>query len=291
MAQSDEAKVSGVLERMERAEQTGDFNAFAALWSREKQAEIEKMRTYMRAQPQRQYRAIKAYVQGEQGVMLAQAAANSYVTMMLRREEGQWRIRDMEWRETAPNPKSVYAVVPPDTGAFARDGSRWDQIAPALDADRAARLGFQMRALFDESFLYIRIETNGELPAPGSTIEKPPSGWPVLKIVASGAGEFVLYDAVDVGDQATFDEHGKANSHRAFAAYSLRLERNHEEVFTAWAGLDPTPLIGVAGRNLELRIPLATMGITDSRATRMTVGDAAWPKSTVVSVDARRYPH
>jgi len=291
VAQSDEAKVSGVLERMERAEQTGDFNAFAALWSREKQAEIEKMRTYMRAQPQRQYRAIKAYVQGEQGVMLAQAAANSYVTMMLRREEGQWRIRDMEWRETAPNPKSVYAVVPPDTGAFARDGSRWDQIAPALDADRAARLGFQMRALFDESFLYIRIETNGELPAPGSTIEKPPSGWPVLKIVASGAGEFVLYDAVDVGDQATFDEHGKANSHRAFAAYSLRLERNHEEVFTAWAGLDPTPLIGVAGRNLELRIPLATMGITDSRATRMTVGDAAWPKSTVVSVDARRYPH
>ena len=88
-----------------------------------------------------------------------------------------------------------------------------------MDPSQAARLGWQMKAVFDESYLYIRIESSAELPAPGSTIEKPPGGWPVLKIDTSDAGEFVLYDAVNVGDQATFDARGRANSHRPFAAY------------------------------------------------------------------------
>ena len=93
------------------------------------------------------------------------------------------------------------------------------------DPSQAARFGWQMKAVFDESYLYIRIESSAELPAPGSTIGKPPGDWPVLKIGASDAGEFVLYDAVNVGDQATFDERGRANSHRPFAAYSIRLEQ------------------------------------------------------------------
>jgi hypothetical protein len=128
------------------------------------------------------------------------------------------------------------------------------------------------------------------LPAPGSTIQKPPGGWPVLKIDTSDAGEFVLYDAVNVGDQATFDTAGRANSHRAFAAYSIRLERNHREVFSASADLHPSPLVEVAGRDYDIRIPLATMGIMDSRATSMTIGDAQWPKSAVVSIAVQSYP-
>ena len=44
-------------------------------------------------------------------VLLAQAAANLYVTMTLGREGDQWKIRDLAWRETAPNPNSV-AVRP-----------------------------------------------------------------------------------------------------------------------------------------------------------------------------------
>jgi hypothetical protein len=210
--------------------------------------------------------------------------------MTLRREGGQWKIQDQLWRNTAPNANSVYALLPPDPGAFARAGSRWDQVAPGMSPSEAARLGWQLKAVFDESYLYIRIESGAELPAPGSTIGKPPGGWPVLKIETSDAGEFVLYDAVNVGDQATFDERGRANSHRAYAAYMIRLEHNDHEVFSASAGLDPSPLVEVTGRDYDIRIPLATMGILDSRATRMTIGDAQWPRSAVVSIAIQRYP-
>ena len=68
---------------------------------------------------------------------------------------------------------------------------------------------------------------------------------------------------------------------------SIRLERNNREVFSASADLHPNPLVEVAGRDYDIRIPLATMGIIDSRTTRMTIGDAQWPKSALVSIRAK----
>ncbi len=290
-AQSDQSKVEAVLKQLERAEQTGDFNTWVGLWTREKSGELEKMRPYVRAQPTVHYRTTTSFVRGDGAVLLVQNASNSFVTMTLRREGGQWKIQDQLWKDSAPDPNSVYALVLPDPGAFARAGSRWDQVAPAMDRSQAARLGWQLKAIFDESCLYLRIESSAELPVPGSTIEKPPGDWPVLKIDTSDAGEFVLYDAVNVGDQATFDASGKANSHRPFAAYSIRLERNGHEVFSASADLHPSPLVEVAGRDYDIRIPLRTMGILDSHATRMTISDAQWPKSAVVNIPVQRYPH
>ena len=287
-AQSEQGKVEAVLKQMERAEQTGDFNAWAALWTREKSGEVEKMRSYVRARPDVHYRAMKTFVHGDEAVLLVQGASN-FVTMTLRKEGGEWKIREQMWKDTAPDANSVYASALPDPGAFLRAGSPWDQIAPAMNPNQAARLGWQMKAVLDESYLYIRIESSGELPAPGSTISTPPGGWPVLKIDTPDAGEFILYDAVNVGDQATFDASGKANSHRAYAAYMIRLEHNGHEVFSASADLNPSPLLEVAGRDYDIRIPLTTMGITDSRATKMTIGDAQWPNSAVLSVKVQRY--
>ena len=288
-AQSDQSKVEDVLKQMERAEQTGDFNTFASLWTREKAGEVESMRPYVRPRPEAHYRALKSFVRGDDAVLLVQGASN-FVTMALRREGGEWKIQDQQWRNTAPNPNSVYALLPPDPGAFARAGSRWDQIAPAMDAGQAASLGWQLKSVFDESYLYIRIESSTELPAPGSTTQKSPTRWPVLRIDTSDAGGFVLYDAVNIGDQATFDPDGKANSHRPYAAYMIRLERNDQEVFSASADLHSSPLIEVTGRNYDIRLPLRAMGILDSRATKITIGDAQWPKSVFVSVAAQRYP-
>ena len=289
LAQSDPSKVEDVLKQMEHAEQTGDFSAWVGLWTREKSGAMEKMRPYATAQPEVRYRATKSFVRGDAAVLFVESPSDPFLTFMLRREDGQWKIQDRISRDTAPDPNSVYALVPPDPGAFARAGSRWDQVAPAMDPSQTARLGWQMKAIFDESYLYIRIESSAELPAPGSTIDKPPGGWPVLKIDTSDAGEFVLYDAVNVGDQATFDSAGRANSHRAYAAYMIRLERKGKEVFSASADLHPSPLLDVAGREYDIRIPLATMGITDSRAASMTIGDAQWPKSAVFSIRVQRY--
>jgi hypothetical protein len=289
-AQSDESKVEAVLKQLERAEQTGDFDSWAGVWTRENSGDVEKMRPHVRARPEVHYRATKTFVQGDEAVLLVERSSDSFVTMTLRKEGGQWKLRDQHFRNTAPDPYSIYALIPPHPGAFARDGSRWDHVAPAMDPSQAARLGWQMKAIFDESYLYIRIESSAELPAPGSTISTPPGGWPVLKIDTSDAGEFVLYDAVSVGDQATFDASGKANSHRPYAAYMIRLEHKDHEVFSTSADLHPSPLVEVAGRDYDIRIPLATMGIMDSRATKMTVGDASWPKSVVVSLAVQRYP-
>ena len=289
-AQSNQSQVLAVLEQMQHAEQTGDFNTWLNLWTSAKSAEMEKMRPYARPRPEVHYRATKTLVNGDEAVMLVEGGPNAFMTMTLRKENGQWKIQDEIMRDTAPNPNSVYAVVPPDAGAFARAGSPWDQIAPGMDPSQAARLGWQMKAVLDESYLYIRLESNSDLPAPGSTIQTPPGGWPVLKIDTSNAGEFVLLDAVNIGDQATFDAHGRANSHRAFAAYSIRLERNQKEVFTTSADLHPSPLLEVAGRDYDIRIPLVAMGITDSRATKMVIGDAQWPRSAVLSFAVPRYP-
>jgi hypothetical protein len=290
LAQSDQSNAEAVLKQMERAEQAGDFNTLLTLFTRQKATELEGLRKYVTARPEAHYRLIKSYVQGDRGVLFVERAGGSYVTLTLQKEGGQWKIQDQVFRDTAPNPNSVYALLPPDPGTFARSGSPWDQLPPALDAKEAARQGWQLKAVFDEAYLYIRLQTNSNLPAPGSTISTPPGGWPVLKITTSDAGEFVLYDAVNVGDQATFDSQGKANSHRAFAAYMIRLEQNHHEVFSATAGLDPSPLLAVSGRDYDIRIPLIALGIADSRATRITIGDAQWPKSAIVSIAAQRYP-
>lgn len=289
-AQRAEDQVAATLKQMERAEQTGDANAWVALWAKEWAGNAEKMRPYIRPRPETQYRASTVYAQGDDAVILAQASVGTFVNITLRREDGAWKIKDEAFRETAADANSVYALVPPAGGAFLNAGAPWDRVAPAMEAGQAARQGWQMRAVFDESYLYVRIETREMLPAPGSTIEKPPSGWPVMKIGVAGAGEFVLYDAVNVGDQATFDASGKANSHRHYAAYSLRLEREHREIFTAWADVHGNRLIEVNGRNFEMRIPLRAMGIADARTASITVGDAQWPKSAIVSAAVARYP-
>lgn len=289
-AQSDQNRVEALLKQLERAEQTGDFNAYTGLWTREKAAELEGMRKYATARPEVQYRAIKSYVRGDEAVLLVEGGANGFATMMLHKEGSEWKIRDEVFRNTAPNPNSVYALLPPDPGAFGRAGSPWDQVPLGMDAGQAARQRFQMKAVFDEAYLYIRIESNADLPAPGSTVKTSPGNWPVLKINTSDAGEFLLLDAVNIGDQATFGPDGKANSHRAYAAYMIRMEQKDKEVFSTSADLNPSPLLTVAGRDYDIRIPLVTMGIVDSRATRITVGDAQWPKSAVVSIAAQRYP-
>ena len=289
-AQSAENEVASVLRQMERAEQAGDGSAWVALWSREKSADAEHMRPYIRPRPDARYRESRIFVQGDEAVVLAQVPPDNFVTMIFHRENAAWKVHDQLWRNTAANPDSVYALIPPDSGAFSRAGSPWDDIAPALDPDRAAKLGWQMRSVFDESFLYIRLEAGATLPLPGSTTDQSPGAWPVLKIAIDGADEFVLLDAVDIGDQATFDENGKANSHRPFAAYSMRLEHNNREVFTVFAGLEASPLIEVAGRGYQMRIPLRSMGITDSRTAGITIGDAQWPKSAIVTLKVRRYP-
>jgi hypothetical protein len=67
------------------------------------------MRPYVRARPDVTYRATKTFVHSDEAVLLVQGVADSFVTLTLRREGGQWKIQDELWRDTAPDPNSVYA--------------------------------------------------------------------------------------------------------------------------------------------------------------------------------------
>jgi len=65
------------------------------------------------------------------------------------------------------------------------------------------------------------------------------------------------------------------------------LERANQMIFQADAGLDPDPLIAARDHFFDVRVPLQTMGI--ARPTKITIGDAQWPKSALFSVEVQPY--
>jgi hypothetical protein len=270
--------------------QSGDANnTFIGLWSRESASEAENMRPQLHPQPDLHYTSSKVFVQGDEAVLLGQYAQDAFLSMRFVKEDGRWKIKDFVSSNKAYPADSVYAMIPPAAGAFGRAGAPWQNVAQAFDEADAAKQGWQVRAVYDESFLYIRIESSAPIPAPGSQAEKPFGGWPVMKIGVSGVGEFVLHANANIGDQATFDKTGRANSHRPYVAYWLMLEHADQTIFSAWAGLDPNPLIQARDHFFDVRVPLRTMGVADARHTKITIGDAQWPKSAFFSLEAQQY--
>jgi len=288
-AQRPEDQVLAVYSEMVKAQQSGDANAWVGLWARESAANAEKMRPYLRPRPDLHYTSSKVFVRGDDAVLLGQYAKDQFLSLRFIKEDGRWKIKDQDFNNEPYHPDSVYAMLPPAAGAFERAGSPWQNIAPALDPAEAARHGWQVRATYDESFLYVRIESSMPIPAPGTQAEKPPSGWPVMEVGVDGVGEFVLHANANIGDQATFDAGGRANSHRHYVAYWLMLERAGHMIFQAWAGPDPHPLVHAGDHVLDVRVPLRTMGVADAGRTKITIGDAQWPKSAIFSLALQQY--
>ncbi len=274
---------------MEKAVQTGNADTFVGLWSSEGMANAEKMRPLLRAQPNAHYTSSKVFVQGDDAVLLGQIGEKQFLSMRLVKQDGLWKIKDQAWSEQPYHPDSVYAALPPPAGAFERAGAPWQNVAPAFNAAEAAKRGWQVRATYDESFLYIRIESSEPMLAPGSQAEKPPMGWPVMKAGVSGVGEFVVHATANIGDQATFDKSGRANSHRPYVSYWLMIERADQMIFQVFADLHPNPLVQAGDHFLDLRIPLRTMGIADASRAKITIGDAQWPKSALFSLQVQPY--
>src|ERR1700719_4090012 len=176
-AQRPEDQVLAVYRQMEKAVQTGDANnTFVGLWSREKAPEAEKLRAQLHPQPDAHYTSSKVFVQGDEAVLLGQYGKDEFWNMRFVKEDGRWKIKDFAGSDKAYPAESVYAMIPLPAGAFERAGAPWQNAAPAFDKADAAKHGFQVRAAYDESFLYIRIESPTPMPTPGSQAEKPPRG-------------------------------------------------------------------------------------------------------------------
>ena len=288
-AQQPEDQVLAVYGQMEKALQSGDASTFVGLWSRESASGAEKLRPMIHPRPDLHYTSSKVFVRGDEAVLLGQYGKDEFLSMRFVKEDGRWKIKDQVSSDKAYPAESAYAMLPPAAGAFERAGTPWQNVAAAFDKAAAVKHGFQVRTTYDESFLYIRIESPAPMPAPGSEAEQPPMGWPVMKVGVSGVGEFVLHATANIGDQATFDKSGRADSHRHYVAYWLMLERANQMIFQVWAGLDPDPLVQAGDKFLDVRVPLRTMGVTDARQTKITIGDAQWPKSALFSLEAQQF--
>jgi hypothetical protein len=71
-AQRPEDQILAIYRQMEKAEQSGDADAFVGLWSRESASNAEKMRSYLRPRPDAHYPSSRAFVQGDEAALLGQ---------------------------------------------------------------------------------------------------------------------------------------------------------------------------------------------------------------------------
>jgi hypothetical protein len=67
------------------------------------------------------------------------------------------------------------------------------------------------------------------------------------------------------------------------------LERADQMIFQATAGLNPNPLVQAGEHFFDVRVPLRTMGVADARRTKIVIGDAQWPKTTIFSIEVPQY--
>src|SRR5271155_4331411 len=273
-AQSPDTAVLELVKQMERAMQSGDRQAWAALHDAPTREKLAGGRDFpMRPRPTARVQATKILVQGDKAAVIVATSdpgnpqTNGHLSLRLGREGSAWKIAEEMGNDPAPDPDSIYALLPPENGAFSRAGSRWEGIARAVGNTKyftAEQLRWKLQGVFDESFLYVRIESGGVLPAANSEVQGEfPNlrlgfewDWPTMKIRVTGAksSEFTFDASPSIGDQATFDKQGKANSHRHYIAYLLNLRRGDNYVFHATAGLDPSPLIEVHDRFVDLKI-------------------------------------
>jgi hypothetical protein len=285
--QRPEDAVLAVYRQMEKAEQTGNADAWIALWSSKSDvhANAAALKGMVRARPLVRYQAAKIVVQGDAAGLIGQftdpgavQGADQYFSMRFIRESDGWKIRDQSFSNVAIDPASLYALVPPPDGPFVQAGSPWQNVSRAVGNTqyyRPEQLRWKLQATYDPAYLHIRIEAAGALPAPDTEVQGTfpnfiRSGvardWPIMKIrVLGGTPREYTFDAADqIEDKAAFDEQGKANSHRNFVVYALTLWKGDHVVFSASTAFTVGPLISVGDHFIDMRIPLKTLGIEAS---------------------------
>lgn len=94
----------------------------------------------------------------------------------------------------------------------------------------------------------------------------------------------MLHATATLGDDGRFDEIGRVNSHRPYVASWLMQERTNQTIFEAWPGLHPDPVVQAGDHFLDIRVPLRTIGVSDARQTKITIGDSRCPKSAILSM-------
>jgi hypothetical protein len=239
------------------------------------------------------YVPLAAGASGSHGAVIARIegstrATGKYESVKLVLEDGSWKVDRESFDDSPLDARGLYALLPPEDGAFARAGSPWAAVPYSVSNTqffKESELDWKMKATRDESFLYVRFEAKSLLPAPGTEMYKdkahpespvdtgvPPPPVMKIKLDEAGAGtthnEEFSFQASDVlRTRATFDKIGKANSNRFFVVYALSL-RSTSDATILDTNTDDTvaQMVAVNDRFFDLKIPLKSLGVEGNKS-------------------------
>src|SRR6202451_3139472 len=103
-AQRPEDQVLAVYRQLEKAEQSGDVDAWAGLFVAGSGPDVEKMRPYVRPRPEVHYTSSKVFVQGDEAALLGQTGKDQFVSMRFVKVDGRWKIKDQVFGDKALTP-------------------------------------------------------------------------------------------------------------------------------------------------------------------------------------------
>ena len=199
-----------------------------------------------------------------------------------------------QWSDRPFDPFVLFAWLPPEAGAFLRDGAPWKGIAYATPNPRVlgkSEMPWKIQATMDESYLYVRFEANAPLLAPGAKLGPqagktgttgglPPPPPMRIKILPSAEPpvtdpEYVVSVSDLVSTHRGFDASDKGEGNYS-VAYSLFVKDGAgDEIFESTIGEDAESLLlAVDGRFIDVKLPLNGLGVGDPRKDQVEMEEA-----------------
>ena len=238
-----ERAVLSAYRRMEEADRKGDGKMWLALRDRATQSTMnealkETIGKGGHSRPSVQYEPLATRVVADRGVILGKVTdpeghTVQYDAVLFTVEDGEWKVAREQLSEKPFDRFVLFALLEPEEGSFFHDGEPW-RIVPyaAYNAGvvRKEDVIWKIQATFDESFVYLRFESELPVPAAGSKL-RPETGKanktggppppPAMRIKISSASEYEVSVSSLVSTTPVVNAKGKAAGSHYTLAYSL----------------------------------------------------------------------
>jgi len=320
-APSDEAAVRAAYQQLERSIRDGDGAAWLRLLDAVTLAAMpddvkQNWRSGRFRDPSIRYEVIALRVEGDEAAVLGKISSSQggahvqFHSVIFVREMDEWKLGSEQYNDRPIDPSALYALVPTRGGAFTLARTPWTSITQTSIGGRQSggtQAPWNLRAIRDSDFVYLRCEALKTLPPPGTEIPKPANSAvantgvpsvPVLRLKLGSAErgvyaqEYEVHLGAVVQTRAAFDPSTRAYQNRYFVQYSLSVNavRSNETVdlFDNHTGDRFTRLIAVDGSAIAVKLPLRALS-TKTPAS-VTLEDGNRPASFspfVISVFAR----
>jgi hypothetical protein len=296
----DQQAVLAAFRRMQEADRKGDGQLWFSLRDRKTLETMDAalkdaIRKGGHSRPSVLYEPLAVRVYNSHAVILGSvtdpaARTVQHLAVLFAIEDGDWKIAREQWAEKPFDPFVLLALLPPEDGAFIRDGAPWKRVAYAsnnTDLMRKEEVIWKVQAAFDDLFVYVRFEAAAPLPAPGSKVKPdlakagktggPPPPPPMRVKVASNPGAEYSVAVTDlVSTSAALDNKGRPAPGRSTVAYSLFVKNAAGE--DVWQNMlgdgSSNGLLTIQDRFIDVKVPLAALGVTDAAAAKIDLEEA-----------------